>query len=116
MESPDSRTIAGIDPQDWNKHVDFFVSEGYVRRSQVNKANRALQSNIPTQGRTSFAQRQRGIFGPITAYPSLFATWAESHQHEDGSWTSELRAKQHADMLTRWDETRNDDNPPTEAE
>nr|XP_043614400.1 uncharacterized protein LOC122586481 [Erigeron canadensis] len=86
---------AGIDPQDWNKHVDFFVSEGSVRRSQVNKANRALQSDIPAQSRTSFAQRQRGIFGPITAYPSLFATWAESRQHEDGSWTSELRAKQH---------------------
>ena len=51
----------GMDPADWRRHVEFYVSEASVRLARVNTDNQALQVDIARQGRRSFAERRHEV-------------------------------------------------------
>ncbi|KAK9048083.1 hypothetical protein SSX86_001424 [Deinandra increscens subsp. villosa] len=96
----------GMEEGPWNKAIDYFLSDGHRRRSEVNKANRQKQRYINRGGSSSFSSYA------YKQSKSRLETFKAAHTDKDGNFYEPLAEEDYNKLKQEFDSQT---QPATEA-
>ncbi|CAL1388008.1 unnamed protein product [Linum trigynum] len=121
--------------EDWHMLCDHFESENFLKRSQINKANKSKQVYAHTSGAKSLDQRiyefekkkkqkqqeeqptqeeretDMEDADTVEEEPIDLLLYAKRYQRADGSWVSEEPQKNYLEMQSMWIEVKAEGKP-----